>query len=146
MELKDVFFKNGFIFDLKGNNKMEVFDEMIELLYTDKRINDKEAFKKTLLKREEEGPTGIGNGIAIPHGKSSAVNTPTIVYGYKESGLDYESLDDTAINMVFMIAVPEGSNNDHLKILSQLARSLVHDEVIEGIRNAKTAEEVLNVF
>ena len=146
MDLKDVFFKEGFIFDLKGNDKIEVFDEMIEVLYKNNRIRAKENFKYAILKREEEGPTGIGNGIAIPHGVSDSVNVPTIIYGYKESGLDYESLDDTDVSMVFMIAVPKGSNNEHLKILSQLARTLVHKEVVEGIRNAKSPEEILKVF
>jgi fructose-specific phosphotransferase system IIA component len=140
--LKEVFLSNACIFDLKGSTKEEVFSEMSESLLKAGRINDKDQFIKALLKREAEGPTGMGDGIAIPHGKSSCVQTPTVIFGRHQEGVSYESLDDLPIKYLFMIAVPETTSNEHLKILSSLARKLMHQDFVDSVKKAESGTEI----
>lgn len=140
--LKDVFIADACIFDLQGTTKQEVFMQMSEMLKKHNRINNQNQFAETLMKRESEGPTGMGNEVAIPHGKSSCVQAPTVVFGRHKQGISYESLDDLPIKYFFMIAVPETTANEHLKILSMLARKLMHDEFISSIKEAESGYEI----
>ncbi len=88
-------------------------------------MNDKDAFTKDILIREEQSTTGIGDGIAIPHAKSAAVKVPAIAFGRSIAGIDYASLDGQPAHLFFMIAASEGANNDHLEALSRLATFLM---------------------
>lgn len=146
MEVKDMFSKERACFDLKATTKMEVIDELIELLIKNDKVSDKEKFKAAVLKREEEFSTGIGLGIAIPHGKSNAVKEASIVFGKSSKGIDYKSMDDEPAYLFFLIAVPEESDNLHLKALSEISRKLMHAETREALMKAKNFEEFLSAF
>lgn len=146
MEIKDMFSKERACFDLKATTKMEVIDELIEILVKDNKISDKEKFKEAVLKREEEFSTGIGLGIAIPHGKSNAVIEASIVFGKSSKGIDYQSMDDEPANLFFLIAVPEESSNLHLKALSEISRKLMHTETREALMKAKDFEDFIKAF
>lgn len=146
MSVKEMFSEDRVKFDLKASNKDEVLDELIDILVDTGKVIDKDVFKKAVLKREEEFSTGIGMGIAIPHGKSSAVKEASIVFGLSKKGIDYKSMDDEPAHLFFLIAVPEESSDVHLRALSEISRKLMHTETREGIYNAKSFHEFIKVF
>ena len=146
MYTKDMFSKERVTFNLKAENKQDVIDELIDILVKDGKVRDKEEFRKAVLQREAEFSTGIGMGIAIPHGKSPAVNEASIVFGRSNNGLDYESMDDLPAQLFFLIAVPLESSDLHLKALSEISRNLMHKEVREKLMTCDTYEEFINVF
>lgn len=146
MDLKVMFSKERVKFDLKAESKSEVIDELINVLYDDGKILDKEEFKKAVIKREEEFSTGIGMGIAIPHGKSNAVKEASLVFGKSIKGVDYESMDDLPAHLFFLIAVPEESSDLHLRVLSEISRKLMHTEVREALMKAENYDDFINAF
>jgi PTS system fructose-specific IIA component/PTS system nitrogen regulatory IIA component len=146
MATKDMFSKERVSFNLKASTKDEVLEELIQILINDGKIIDKDEFKKAVLKREEEFSTGIGMGIAIPHGKSSAVREASIVFGRSSKGIDYQSMDDEPAHLFFLIAVPEQSSDLHLRALSEISRKLMHADIREKISNADTFEDFIKVF
>ncbi|WP_261132310.1 PTS fructose transporter subunit IIABC [Bacillus sp. Marseille-Q3570] len=131
---------------LEAENKNDVIDELSSALHQAGKISDLNTFKEAILKREMESTTGIGEGIAIPHAKSSAVNEPCIVFGRSDAGLDYEALDGQPSHLFFMIAVPEGANNEHLNALSKLSSYLMEPGFKETLLKAGKEEDVFNAF
>lgn len=128
--------------DLKGSTRDDVIDEMIGKLEQAGSITSSDDFKQAILAREKESTTGIGMNIAIPHGKSHAVNKPSVVFGLKNSGVDWKSLDGSDAKLIFMIAVPKDSEgNEHLKILQLLSRQLMDEDYRDQLLNVKTREE-----
>lgn len=146
MATKDMFSRNRVTFDLKAKTKDEAIDELIEILYADGKVTSKEELKKAVLKREEEFSTGIGMGIAIPHGKCNAVKEPTITFGLSKAGIDYKSMDGKPAHLFFLIAVPEESSDVHLRALSEISRKLMHEDVREGLKKAQNFDEFIKVF
>lgn len=146
MTTKEMFSKERVTFDLKSQTKKEVIDELIDILVADGKVNDKDAFREAVLKREEEFSTGIGMSIAIPHGKSDSVNEASIVFGRSDLGIDYESMDDLPAHLFFLIAVPMESSDLHLRALSEISRNLMHKEIRDQLMNCQTFEEFINSF
>ncbi|MDD7796289.1 PTS sugar transporter subunit IIA [Clostridium sp. 'White wine YQ'] len=146
MEIRDMFSKERVNFDMKSKTKTQALDELIELLIKDNKIKDAAIFKKAVLDREEEYSTGIGMGIAIPHGKSNSVIEASIVFGKSVDGVEYDSMDGKPAHLFFLIAVPEEANNVHLKVLSEISRKLMHSEVREQLMNCGSFEDFLEVF
>jgi PTS system fructose-specific IIA component len=98
-----------------------------------------------LLAREEETTTGVGMGIGIPHAKTGAVSEPTLAFVRSAAGVDFGSMDGEPAHLIFMILVPESGSDDHLAILSNLSRALMHDEVRESLLSAESSERVVDV-
>ena len=146
MTTKEMFSKERVTFDLKSQTKKEVIDELIDILVANGKVNDKDAFREAVLKREEEFSTGIGMSIAIPHGKSDSVNEASIVFGRSDAGIDYESMDDLPAHLFFLIAVPMESSDLHLRALSEISRNLMHKEIRDQLMNCQTFEEFINSF
>lgn len=146
MNIQEIMNEKMMVFDLKAKDKNSVLKELISVLKDNQIIDNEKAFFDVILKREEEFSTGIGMGVAIPHGKSSLVKKAAIVFGKSNDGVDYNSMDGKAAYLFFMIAVPENSDDLHLKVLAQLSRALMHKEVRDGLKNALTPEEVINSF
>ncbi|MDO6657055.1 PTS fructose transporter subunit IIABC [Anaerobacillus sp. 1_MG-2023] len=133
--------------DLKGANRDAVIDEMIAKLEEDGVLNSRKEFREAILSRENESSTGIGMNIAIPHGKSSAVRKPSVVFGLKQEGIDWNSLDGTEARLIFMIAVPKESEGDaHLKILQMLSRQLMDDQFREKLLTVQTTKEAYQLL
>lgn len=131
--------------ELAGSTKLEVIDEMISMLDGVGAVRSKETFKEAILAREAESSTGIGMDIAIPHGKSDAVTTPTVVFGIKKAGVDWAGLDGTDAKLIFMIAVPASQAGDtHLKILQMLSRKLMDDNFREQLMNVQTKKRLMS--
>lgn len=146
MSTKDMFSPERFKNNLSSTTKLEVIEELIDLLYEDGKVTDKAELKKAVLHREAEFSTGIGMGIAIPHGKCSAVTEAAITFGKSEAGIDYDSMDDKPAHLFFLIAVPEDSSDVHLKALSEISRKLMHTDVREQIISAKNFNDFIKVF
>ncbi|WP_234124732.1 PTS sugar transporter subunit IIA [Clostridium hydrogenum] len=146
MGTKEMFSRNRVEFDLKANTKDEVLDELIEILYKDDKVTNKEELKNAVLKREEEFSTGIGMGIAIPHGKCGAVKEATITFGLSKKGIDYKSMDDEPAHLFFLIAVPTESSDVHLRALSEISRKLMHADIREKLYNATNFDEFIKIF
>ncbi|MGL5702572.1 MAG: fructose PTS transporter subunit IIA, partial [Cetobacterium sp.] len=138
--------KNCMKLNLKATTKAEVIDELVEVLYANGRLNDKDEFKKTIIKREEQSSTGLEEGIAIPHGKSASVKIPTVAFGLSKAGIDYDSLDGEPSTLFFMIAAPADATDSHIETLSQLTSLLLEDDVREQLLNVTSEEEVLNIL
>jgi fructose PTS system EIIBC or EIIC component len=133
--------------NLKGSTRDDVIDEMIQKLDKAGTITSSIDFKQSIIDREEESTTGIGMNIAIPHGKSTAVTKPSVVFGIKKDGVDWKSLDGSDAKLIFMIAVPkESEGNEHLKILQLLSRQLMDEEYRNQLLNVKTREEAYELL
>ncbi|PFN14830.1 PTS fructose transporter subunit IIABC [Bacillus cereus] len=133
--------------DLKGETRDDIIDEMIQKLKHVDALHSVTEFKQAIMNREQESTTGIGINIAIPHGKSDAVRKPSVVFGIKQSGVDWKSLDGTEAKLIFMIAVPkENEGNQHLKILQMLSRKLMDDSYRERLLSVQTKEEAYKLL
>ncbi len=127
-------------------SKAEAIDYMTRLMEKSGNLNDREAYKKGVLAREEEGTTGIGEGIAIPHSKCAAVKRAGLAAMVVRDGVDYESLDDEPADLIFMIAVPETGANVHLEALAKLSTILMDTEFKEALVKAETAEQFIQMI
>lgn len=144
--LKNMLSKECINLNLKSTTKNEVIDELIELLFSAGKLNDKILFKKAILEREAQSSTGLEEGIAIPHGKTSAVKIPSIAFGISRNGIDYDSLDGEPSTLFFMIAAPENATDSHIETLSQLTTILLDDDIREKLLKADAPEEIFNIL
>lgn len=132
--------------NLQSTTKNDVLHELIAQLDQAGNLNDKEKFTADILAREGQSTTGIGEAIAIPHAKSSAVTTPAIVFGRSEVGIDFDSLDGEPVHLFFMIAASEGANNEHLEALSRLSTFLMDKSFQEEMYKATSIEQVIQAI
>ncbi|HAA64577.1 MAG TPA: PTS mannose transporter subunit IIAB [Thermoanaerobacter sp.] len=139
--------KNLVTLNLEAKNKEEAIIKLAELAQKEGKITSVEEYARSVFDREKAYTTGVGNGIAIPHGKSKAVKEAMIVFGKTTDGIEWDSLDGKPVNLIFLLGVPEENvDNVHLKILSQLSRKLMNDSFIEMLKKAVTVEEILNAL
>lgn len=143
MKITDLLTNDTIILNLHADSKTDVIDEIIESLDRAGKLKNKEEYKKAILAREEQSTTGIGEGIAIPHAKTSAVSVPAIAFGRSAKGIDYESLDGQPAHLFFMIAASEGANNEHLQTLSRLSGFLMDPAFKKKLEDADSKAEVL---
>lgn len=142
MEIKDLLSKDLMIMNLKSTTKKDVIDEMIEKLYEKNVINDVLKFRSEIMKRELESSTGLGEGVAMPHAKTSAVNKPAIVFARSTTGVDYEALDEEDTYIFFMIAATEGQNQMHIETLAKLSKLLLKEGFIDRLKASESPEDV----
>ena len=143
MKITDLLNEEAIQINGVANSKNEVIDKMVDLMTKNGNINDKEKYKQTVLKREEEGTTGIGEGIAIPHGKSDAVSKPGLSAMVVPNGVEFNSLDGQPAKLLFLIAAPNTKDNVHLDVLSRLSTLLMDTEFRSALLNAKSPKEFL---
>ncbi|WP_276948213.1 PTS sugar transporter subunit IIA [Enterocloster lavalensis] len=138
--------KDLILFDLKCLDREDCIRQMAGALLKNGRITALEPYVESVMERERLGVTGIGMQVAIPHGKSSAVRTPSLVFARCDAGVDFRAMDGSLANLIFLIAVPSEAGDLHLRMLSQLARSLMHDGFRDKLLHAGTEEEVLDLL
>ena len=126
--------------------KSEALDQAVALMTKSGKINDEEAYRSQVYAREEESTTGIGEGIAIPHGKCDAVSRPGLAAMVIKNGVDFDSLDGEPVTLLFLIAAPNTKDNVHLDVLSKLSVMLMDEEFTENLRNASSVEEFLRII
>lgn len=131
---------------LKGQTKDEVLNEMVDLLFKDSVLSSKEQFLKDVYYREGEGITGIGDGIAIPHGKSDSVLHTAVAIGRSDHDLQWRSIDDKPVRLIIMLAIKSVDKTVHMKLLSNVATSLCQRDVIEQIFISEDKEEIIELF
>ena len=146
MKIRDLFAVESIDLNGKVNGKNEALDAMVALMAKSGKINDVEKYRKGVYAREEEGTTGIGEGIAIPHCKSDAVSRPGLAAMVIKDGVDFDALDGGKVDLIFLIAAPNTEDNVHLDVLSKLSVLLMDENFTHGLRNAKTVEEFLSVI
>lgn len=115
-------------------------------MYDAGRISDIDVYKDGILAREAQTSTGLGDGIAMPHAKNSAVKKATVLFAKSKTGVDYESLDGQPTFLFFMIAAPEGANDTHLQALAALSRLLVDPDFVAKLKAAETPDQVQKTF
>ena len=143
MKITDLLNKKAIKLQGKASTKAEAIDQLVDLMMQNGNITDKEKYKQVVLKREEEGTTGIGEGIAIPHGKTDAVSKPGLSAMIIPDGVDFNSLDGKPAKLLFLIAAPDAKDNVHLDVLSRLSTLLMDTEFRQALYNAKSPEEFL---
>ena len=146
MRIRDLLAPESICLNGAAADKKDVLNQMVDLMAKSGKVSDKENYLAAVFAREEEGTTGVGYGIAIPHGRCTGVNKPGLAAMVLPQGVEYEALDDEPVNLIFLIAAPEGAGNVHITILSKLSMMLMDDTFTESLRKAKSVEEFLNII
>ncbi|VEF06089.1 fructose-specific PTS transporter subunit EIIC [Streptococcus equi] len=146
MKIQDLLRKDIMILDLQAISKEAAIDEMITELVEHGIVHDFDVFKKSILAREEQTSTGLGDGIAMPHSKNVVVDQPAVLFAKSNKGVDYKSLDGQPTDLFFMIAAPQGANDTHLAALAELSQYLLKDGFADQLRKAASPDEVIAVF
>lgn len=145
MRIRDLLAAESIELNGSAAGKQDVLNKMVDLMAKSGKIRDVETYRKGVFAREEEGTTGIGEGIAIPHCKSDAVKAPTAAMVVKD-GVEFDALDGAPVNLLFLIAAPNTEDNVHLEVLSKLSVLLMDENFTNGLKNAKTVDEFLKVI
>ena len=146
MKIQDLLRKDVMLLDLQATEKTAVIEEMIKSLVDHGYVTDFEAFKEGILAREALTSTGLGDGIAMPHSKNSAVKEATVLFAKSNKGVNYESLDGQPTDLFFMIAAPEGANDTHLAALAELSQYLMKDGFADKLRQVTSPDQVIELF
>lgn len=145
MRITELLDKRSISLDAAPASKKEALDQAIALMMKSGKICDEEAYRRQVYLREEESTTGIGEGIAIPHGKCDAVTKPGLAAMVVKNGVDFDSLDEEPVYLIFLIAAPNTKDNVHLDVLSKLSVLLMDEAFVEKLKNASTVEEFLQI-
>ena len=146
MRITDLLDRRSISLDGAPTGKNDALDQMVELMARSGKINDIEGYRKQVYAREEESTTGIGEGIAIPHGKCDAVNQPGLAAMVVKNGVDFDSLDGEPVTLIFLIAAPNTEDNVHLDVLSKLSVLMMDEDFSNALRNAATVDEFLEII
>ena len=146
MKIDEILSKDSIIPNLVGTNKEEVLREITDFLQNLKLIKNKETLLNTLMEREKLGSTGIGENVAIPHGKSDELSQIIIVFGRSLEGVDFESLDQKPVHFVCMVIAPSNSTGQHLKALARISRLFKNQVLREGILKLQDANQIYSLL
>ena len=146
MRITDLLDKNSISLNAAPADKKETLDLAVELMAKSGKLSDVEKYREQVYAREEESTTGIGEGIAIPHGKCDAVKAPGLAAMVIKNGVEYESLDGEPVTLLFLIAAPNTKDNVHLDVLSKLSVMLIDENFTTSLRNAKSVDEFLQII
>lgn len=146
MRITELLDKRSISLTGKPKNKSEALDQVVELMAASGKINNKEAYRSQVYAREEESTTGIGEGIAIPHGKCDAVDRPGLAAMVVKDGVDFDALDGEPVSLIFLIAAPNTKDNVHLDVLSKLSVLMMDEDFSNSLRNAKSVDEFLAII
>lgn len=145
MRITDLLDKRSISLTGAPANKQEALDQMVDLMIKSGKINDHEAYRREVYRREEESTTGIGEGIAIPHGKGEFVTAPGLAAMVVKNGVDFDSLDGEPVHLIFLIAAPNTEDNVHLDVLSKLSMLLMDENFAGNLKKADSVEEFLRI-
>ncbi|WPC20215.1 fructose PTS transporter subunit IIA [Pediococcus inopinatus] len=133
-------------FNLVANSRDAVIDQLADVYLENGVISDKQKYIEAVNEREVEGTTGIGGGIAIPHGKAETVTKSAVAIAKLAHPVEWNALDDKPVSYVFLLAIPDDGDNEHLKLLSELASTLMDDDVREKLESASSKEDLEKIF
>ena len=147
MKIEEVLNEKSIHLDKDLTSKDEVFDYLCSSLYQNGMISDKKIFQNKVYDREALSVTGLIDGVAIPHGVSDVVVKPCVAFVRTKKGIEWESIDGNKIRYIFLLAITDNTKDDvHIKMLSELARSLMDQSVISKLGYVETADELLNLL
>ena len=146
MRITELLDKRSVDLNAAPKSKKEAMDMAVELMAASGKVQDKEAYRALVYAREEESTTGVGEGIAIPHGKGDCIDKPGLAAMIIKDGVDYEALDDEPVNILFLIAAPDTKDNVHLDVMSKLSMMLMDEDFRNNLINAKDVDEFLAVI
>ena len=146
MRITDLLDRRSVSLTAAPKTKSETLDMAVDLMVKSEKISDREAYRKQVYLREEESTTGIGEGIAIPHGKCDAVKKPGLAAMVIKNGVEFEALDDEPVTLLFLIAAPNTEDNIHLDVLSKLSVMLMDEKFTESLRNASSVDEFMDII
>lgn len=146
MKITDLLSKESIELNGKASSKEDVLNKMVALMEKRGNIKDAAGYKKAVFLREEEGTTGVGMGIAIPHGKCDAVSAPGLAAMVVKDGVEYEALDGEPVDILFLIAAPDTKDNVHLEVLSKLSVLLMDEQFLADLKKASSKEEFLQII
>ena len=145
MKISDILNRDAILPDLKSKTKADVLNELAGAVSPFAQA-DPASISEVLLERESLGSTGIGGGIAIPHGKMDAVKEVTVGFGLSRSGVEYDSLDNLPVHIFFLLLTPENSTGGHLKVLAQISKMLKMDQFKERLKSAASTEDIYDII
>jgi PTS system fructose-specific IIC component len=145
-KISETLLSDGIILDVKNNEKTDVIRELAQILIDKSTIINSEKFFSAIFRRENLESTGIGQGVAIPHARTSAVKNIAIVFGRSKVGVDFSSLDGLPSHLIFLIAAPEDKKSEYIMTLARLSKLLRKNEVRHTLLNAKTPEDVVKTI
>lgn len=146
MRITELLTRDTVTLSMNGKSKANAIDELVNVLDKAGKLSDSKKYREGIINREKQSTTGIGEGIAIPHAKSSAVRQAAIAFGKSVEGVNYDSLDGESAHLFFMIAAPEGANNTHLEALSRLSTILMKKNVRDALMRATSVDAVLAII
>ncbi len=145
--LQSVLDKKLIILNLHAPTKDEAINELAEVLFKNDKLISKEIYIRDVLEREKHCTTGIGNGIAIPHGRSVGVKKTSVAIGKLKDGIEWQAFDERPVKMVFLLSVKkEDTDEEHLSTISNIAAALSDEETISRLLAAKTSEEIITLL
>ncbi len=146
MKISDILDESVVRVKLKGKTKDEIINEMIAIVNHSNRITDIEKVREAIFEREKIMSTGVGNGFAIPHGKSDAVLDIVAAFAITEEPIDYESLDEQPVHLIFLLIGKDSMVGPHIKLLSRISRLMNKEDFRRKLLEAKTPKEVIDIF
>ena len=146
MKITEFLAKDCVKMGLTSKTKKEVLEELVNVLVSAGKVKDKKKVMQVLLEREELGSTGIGQGVAIPHGKTDDVENLVAAFGLSKEGVSFETLDGDPVTIFFLLLAPHNASGIHLKSLAKISGLLKDKYFRRGLINCKTADEVINVI
>lgn len=146
MQIMDFLSADAIKMSLESKTKKDAIKELVELLVKSGKVKDKKKMLQTLMEREDLGSTGIGQGIAIPHGKSDTVGDLAAAFGLSADGISFDSLDGEPVNIFFLLVAPEGAAGAHLKALARISSLLKDKYFRKSLLSAKTPEDVVKII
>ena len=132
--------------NLKAQEKSEILEQMIASLEDQVSDDELEKIKEAVFEREKIMSTGVGKGLAIPHGKAAGIEQTYAAFAILEEPVDYEAIDDQPVNMVFLLVGPQASNSLHIKMLSRISRLMNNSDFRERLRDCSSADEIIEEF
>ncbi len=146
MKVSDVLTKDVVRVDLPGTTKEEVIDALIELVAKQPKVLNKEKVRTAIYEREKIMSTGVGSGFALPHGKTDAVSDIVAAFAVTAQPIDYQSLDDQPVRLIFLLVGRDNMVGPHIKLLSRISRLMNNEDFRKQLLEAKSEDEILSIF
>lgn len=146
MRISDILTENLVVNGLEGNSKDDILEAMIDLVAKSPRVLDREKVHTAIFERENIMSTGVGNGFAIPHGKTDAVSDIVAAFAVTAKPIDYDSLDEKPVRLVFLLVGKDNLVGPHIKLLSRISRLMSKEEFRDRLLNTKSPRETLDMF
>ena len=146
MKISDILTEDLVVAGLKGSSKNDIIDAMVDLVALSPKVVDKEKVRSAILERERIMSTGVGNGFAIPHGKTDAVSEIVAAFAVTEEEIDYDSLDEKPVRLVFLLVGKDNLVGPHIKLLSLISRLMNKEEFRKRLLLVSSPKEIIDLF